>query len=165
MSTFPTTLDSFTDPTATSKLNSPSHSQQHVNLNDAVEKIEAKVGATDSDVSTSLDYKITPRELTETDGATVTLDCTKRGVHVLTSTDLAGDTRAIAFSGGTVGQAVVLKLIEGAGAAAGQALTYTGVTWVGGTAPTLVTTAGKINLIGFLMTSATTALGMPMGDF
>lgn len=57
-SNFPSSLDSFTDPTATSKLNSPSHSQQHVNINDAVEKIEAKVGVDSSTVVTSHDYKL-----------------------------------------------------------------------------------------------------------
>jgi hypothetical protein len=57
-SVFPTTLDSFTDPTSTSKLNSPSHSAQHIDLNDAAEKIEARVGVTGSAVTTSLDYLI-----------------------------------------------------------------------------------------------------------
>lgn len=41
---FPGALDSYTDPTSSDKLNSPSHSQQHQNHNDAVEAIEAKVG-------------------------------------------------------------------------------------------------------------------------
>lgn len=57
-SNFPTSLDSLTDPTATSKLNSPSHSQQHINNNDAIEKIEAKVGANGSVVNTTHDYKL-----------------------------------------------------------------------------------------------------------
>jgi microcystin-dependent protein len=39
-STFPGAIDSFTDPLSGSPLNSPSHSAQHVDLNDAVEKIE-----------------------------------------------------------------------------------------------------------------------------
>ena len=43
-STFPTTIDNFTDPLSTSPLNSPSHSLQHANINDAVEKIETKLG-------------------------------------------------------------------------------------------------------------------------
>jgi hypothetical protein len=57
-SSFPTSLDSLTDPGATSKLNSPSHSQQHININDAVEKLEAKVGVNSSAVTTSHDYKL-----------------------------------------------------------------------------------------------------------
>lgn len=43
-SNFPTSLDSFTDPTSGSSLASPSHSGQHADLNDAVEKLEAKMG-------------------------------------------------------------------------------------------------------------------------
>jgi len=43
-STFPTSIDSFTDPLSTSPLNSPSHSLQHANLNSAVNKIETKLG-------------------------------------------------------------------------------------------------------------------------
>ena len=42
-STFPTSLDTFTNPTATSLLTSPSHSLSHSDLNDAVEALEAKV--------------------------------------------------------------------------------------------------------------------------
>jgi hypothetical protein len=57
-SSFPTSLDSFTDPQSSDKLNSPSHSTQHADLNDAVEKVEAKVGKDSSDVNTSHDYKL-----------------------------------------------------------------------------------------------------------
>lgn len=41
---FPGSIDNFTDPTSTSALNSPSHSGQHADLNDAVEKIETYMG-------------------------------------------------------------------------------------------------------------------------
>ena len=43
-STFPTSLDTFTNPTASSLLTSPSHSLSHSDLNDAVEALETKVG-------------------------------------------------------------------------------------------------------------------------
>ncbi len=42
-STFPTALDTFINPTASSLLTSPSHSLSHSDLNDAVEALEAKV--------------------------------------------------------------------------------------------------------------------------
>jgi len=57
-STFPTAIDSFTDPGASDKLNSPAHSVQHINANDAIEKLEAKVGIDSSATATSLDYKL-----------------------------------------------------------------------------------------------------------
>jgi hypothetical protein len=44
VSSFPNAIDSFTDPLAGSALNSPSHSAQHADLNDAAEKIETYMG-------------------------------------------------------------------------------------------------------------------------
>ena len=41
---YPTSLDTFVNPTSNDSLNSPSHSQQHTNLNDAVLALETKVG-------------------------------------------------------------------------------------------------------------------------
>lgn len=55
---FPTSLDSLTNPTSGQALNSPSHSGQHTNSNDAIEALQAKVGADSSAVTTSLDYKM-----------------------------------------------------------------------------------------------------------
>lgn len=43
-SSFPGAIDNFTDPLSNSPLNSPSHSGQHSDLNDAVEKIETYMG-------------------------------------------------------------------------------------------------------------------------
>ena len=57
--TFPTTLDTLTNPSSTDGLNSPSHSGQHSDANDALEALEAKVGVDSSAVDTSLDYKVT----------------------------------------------------------------------------------------------------------
>lgn len=55
---FPTTLDALTNPSSGDALNSPSHSAQHANANDAIEALQAKVGVDSSAVTTSLDYKI-----------------------------------------------------------------------------------------------------------
>ena len=59
---FPTSLDTLTNPTTTSPLNSPSHAGQHSDANDALEALEAKVGANSSAVTTSHDYKIAQLE-------------------------------------------------------------------------------------------------------
>lgn len=48
MSNFPTSLDSFTNPTTNDFLNSPNHVSQHSDINDAVEALEAKLGITAS---------------------------------------------------------------------------------------------------------------------
>ena len=42
---FPTSLDSFVNPTTNDFLNSPNHVQQHSDVNDAVEALEAKLGS------------------------------------------------------------------------------------------------------------------------
>ena len=55
---FPTSLDSLTNPTSGDSLNSPSHSAQHANANDAIEALQAKVGVNGSAVTTSIDYKL-----------------------------------------------------------------------------------------------------------
>lgn len=57
-SNYPTGLDSFTDPATTDKTNSPSHAGQHQDVNDAIEKLEAKLGIDSSAVTTSHDYKL-----------------------------------------------------------------------------------------------------------
>jgi len=57
---FPSSLDDFTNPTADDSLNSDTvpHADQHANLNDAVEALEAKVGINSSADTNSLDYKV-----------------------------------------------------------------------------------------------------------
>lgn len=55
---FPTTLDTLTNPTATDKVNSPSHADQHANANDAIEALQVKVGIDSSAVTSSHDYKL-----------------------------------------------------------------------------------------------------------
>jgi len=55
---FPSSLDSFTNPTAVDTLDSPPHDTQHADANDAIEALQAKVGVNSSAVATSHDYKI-----------------------------------------------------------------------------------------------------------
>jgi len=59
---FPTSLDSLTNPATSDQLNNPSHAAQHANANDAIEQLQAKVGVTDSAVTTSHDYRISQLE-------------------------------------------------------------------------------------------------------
>src|ERR1035437_5753495 len=55
---YPTSIDIVPDPTATNKLNSPSHSSQHSFENDAIEALETKVGINSSSDTNSIDYKL-----------------------------------------------------------------------------------------------------------
>ena len=54
--TYPTSLDTFTNPTSTSLLTSPDHAQQHSDINDAVEALEAKVAIGNTVLGTYTDY-------------------------------------------------------------------------------------------------------------
>jgi hypothetical protein len=57
-SNYPTSLDNFTNPNTADPQNNPSHSGQHADANDAIEALQAKVGADSSVVETSHDYKL-----------------------------------------------------------------------------------------------------------
>ena len=63
-SNFPSSLDSFTNPSSSDAMDSVSvpHASQHSDLNDAVEALQAKVGADSSAVTSSLDYKVAQLE-------------------------------------------------------------------------------------------------------
>lgn len=55
---FPVSLDELINPQASDSVQSPSHSEQHADANDAIEALETKVGVNDSSDVNSLDYKV-----------------------------------------------------------------------------------------------------------
>ena len=61
-SSFPQNLDSITNPNPNDPLSNPSHSEQHIFANTAIEALEAKVGIDGSSDVNSLDYKISDIE-------------------------------------------------------------------------------------------------------
>jgi len=75
---FPASLDSLTNPTSSDSLNSPSHSAQHANSNDAIEALQAKVGVDSSAVTSSLDYRVGRLETfpIQLNGQTISADYT-----------------------------------------------------------------------------------------
>ena len=68
--TYPTTLDAFTNPLTTDLLTSPSHAQQHSDINDAVEALETKVAIGNTVLGTYTSY--TPTFVNVTAGAGTT---------------------------------------------------------------------------------------------
>ena len=66
-SNYPTSLDDFTNPSASDLMNSTAvpHATQHSDLNDAVEAIQAKVGVNSSTASTSIDKRVATLETAE----------------------------------------------------------------------------------------------------
>lgn len=83
---FPISIDSLTNPNTTDPQNNPSHAGQHSDANDAIEALEAKVGANGSDVTTSHDYKIAQLEanthvpVTVTDSAEIDFTLTGQDI-------------------------------------------------------------------------------------
>lgn len=82
---FPTSLDSLTDPAATDKRNNPSLAEGQTLQNAAIEAVEAKVGVDSSAVTTSHDYKLSG--VTGTDKAV-----SKTGTETLTNKTLTAPT-------------------------------------------------------------------------
>lgn len=119
---FPTSLDSFTNPTPVSDTNTVSHAGQHQNHNDAITALETKVGITGSAVNTTLDYKTA--NITGGDraiGATQTVSITNKtlstATKILIGSDATGDTY---YNGGS---GTLTRLAIGA---TGQILTVVG---------------------------------------
>ena len=57
-SNFPNNIDSITNPNSNDPLSNPSHSEQHIIANTAIEAIETKIGVDGSTDPNSLDYKV-----------------------------------------------------------------------------------------------------------
>lgn len=79
---FPTSLDSLNNPTATTQEDAVGyeHDVQHSDANDAIEALESKVGADNSAVTTSLDYKAGHHAHTGSDGSAQTAHGSLSGV-------------------------------------------------------------------------------------
>jgi len=169
--TFPTTLDTLTDPTASDKLNSVTvpHATQHADLNNIVEALEAKVGVDDSAVTTSLDYIVkgatgirlfAPREKWNVAASaatgTISVDLKTAGAWYYTSDATAnwtlnfrGDSGATLDSLVGVGESVTVAFLATQGGTAYYASAFqvdgSSVTpiWSGGSAPS----AGNVNSV------------------
>ena len=71
---FPSSLDALTNPLSSDVLTSPSHADQHADVNDGIEALQAKVGVDGSVVSTSLDYKVSKPLNSEVLAAIILMD-------------------------------------------------------------------------------------------
>ena len=96
--TYPTTLDAFTNPTAASLLTSPSHAQQHSDINDAVEALETKVAIGNTVLGTYTAYTPTFGVISVGDGTLAAQYCTvNKFVHAFGSLTF-GSTTTIAVN-------------------------------------------------------------------
>jgi hypothetical protein len=95
----------------------------------------------------------TVQTYTPSAGGTATLDCSKGNTHRIT---MPAGNITIALSNTTAGQPIWVDIIQDA--TGSRTVTwFTTIKWAGGTAPTLTTTASKIDSFGFLVTTAGSA--------
>ena len=93
---FPNSLDQLSNPNATDSLSNPSHSEQHRNANDAIEALQSKVGADNSSVTTSFDYRI--RQLESESGQEIADKLGLSGNNTLEVTGIENKTAIDSFS-------------------------------------------------------------------
>lgn len=124
---FPAGLDTFTNPVGTDTLATPSHSSQHADINDAVEALQAKVGANNSAVTSSLDYKVTALNTSVSDLLSKYVDKTVVAAKgdILVGTD--NDAVGVLTASGTNGQVLTTNSSTATGLAWTTITTSSGV--------------------------------------
>lgn len=93
-----------------------------------------------------------------TDGATVTFNM-QYNKHTVT----LGGNMTLAVSNVAVGQVFLIRLVQD-GTGSRIITWFPGISWAGGTAPTLTTTPNKADVFGFLCTGSGAYSGFVMGQ-
>ena len=141
-SNFPSSLDAFTNPSSSDAMDSVSvpHATQHSDLNDAVEALQAKVGADSSAVTSSHDYKIAQLEAGATGGKILQVVSTTK-TDTFSAAISGGNDTAITGLSATItptsasSTILVLGMVNGGGYGTGtngvNVRTYRGATMIG----------------------------------
>lgn len=93
------------------------------------------------------------------DGATITFNLGQANKHTVT----LGGNRILALSGVVTGQTFLIHLLQD-GTGSRTVTWFSGISWAGGTVPTLTTTANKADVFGFLCTSSGVYSGFVIGQ-
>ncbi len=96
---------------------------------------------------------------TNTDGTTITFDMDESNLHTV----VLGGSRTLALSNTDAGQRFIIRL-EQDGTGSRTVTWFSTIKWVGGSAPTLTTTASKTDVFGFICTSAGNYDGFVVGQ-
>lgn len=91
--------------------------------------------------------------ITDSDASTITFDLSTGNKHRVT----LGGNRTLALSNVQGGQAFAVTLIQGGGS--NTVTWFSGISWAGGSPPTLTTTSGKADILGFIQTGSNTYYG------
>lgn len=95
------------------------------------------------------------------DAATITWNINNGGNAVVT---LAGTGRTLSITNPVAGQTYIIRIIQGSGGSKTITTWPSGIKWPNGTAPTLSTTAGDIDIVTFFY-DGTNYYGIPNYDF
>jgi hypothetical protein len=93
------------------------------------------------------------------DGATITFDMSLSNFHKV----ILGGNRTLAVSNVDTGQSFSVRLTQD-GTGTRTVTWWSGISWAGGSAPTLTTTINKTDTLGFLCTGAGTYDGFVLGQ-
>jgi len=93
-----------------------------------------------------------------TDAGTVTFDVNEANTHTVT----IGANRIFAISNETAGQKFMIRILQD-GTGSRTVTWFSTIKWAGGSAPTLTTTGGKADVVGFIVTGTDTYDGFVIG--
>jgi len=145
-SNFPSSLDTFTNPSSTDAMDSVSvpHATQHSDLNDAVEALQVKVGVDSSAVLSSHDYKIAALEARNTAGLVLisrtTIGSAVSSVTVSSAFSADYDQYEIVISGGSHSGIAALN-VNLDGLTSGYQYSYSYLAYAGGAQVNFVSTS------------------------
>ena len=117
------------------------------------------VFGTSPTLTTPLIASIKGSRVIDTDGATITFDKNACDYHRV----VLGGNRTLALSNMATGDKIVIDLIQD-GTGSRTVTWFTTILWAWGSAPTLTTTANKIDTVGFICTSAGNYQGYVIGQ-
>jgi hypothetical protein len=103
--------------------------------------------------------ELNPTLTVDTPSATPAWDLST-SLHQMT---MEASITSMTVTNGTIGQTFVIRLVQG-GTGSYTATWFDTVRWAGGSAPTLTTTVGKADVLGFIMTGAATFDGFIIGQ-
>jgi len=163
---YPNSLDNFTNPTSSSPINSPSHSEQHANANDAIEAIEGELGTNPKgakatvkarldDVDTAIATKAPIASPTFTGTVTIPLGSSISGIpYLATANTFTGGIQQInTLSASTKGLIIKGSLSQSANLQEWQTSTGALVGWVDGNGSAFFNSNFQINGVSAIGTS------------
>lgn len=137
---YPTGVDNFSDPLASDPTTAPSHAQLHQDVNAALEALE-------TNASKAVRGGEDPLTVASVGAASYTISLASANGVILT---LTGNGAIVMPSGLAANKLISFLLVLKQDATGSRTRTWpASITWVGGSAPTLTTTASKADWIVF----------------